>query len=210
MSRGLSASVISALSSNTVRPIIFAQLDFSSGTLYVHDGIGTYTWGSQDWSGVGSFGAISNIQEGAEVSPYSITLTLSGVDTGLTGTALTEDYFMRDVKIYVGMLDEDDVLVDTPAQIWSGFMDVMTVTLGSSGGDSIELTCESELAKFDRSANLRYTHVQQQKRNSSDLFFEFLKDIDGAKIRWKSPSSENLTGGGGGDDLNIQIPTYER
>jgi hypothetical protein len=144
------------------------------------------------------------------VSPYSITLTLSGVDTGLTGTALTEDYFMRDVKIYVGMLDEDDVLVDTPAQIWSGFMDVMTVTLGSSGGDSIELTCESELAKFDRSANLRYTHVQQQKRNSSDLFFEFLKDIDGAKIRWKSPSSENLTGGGGGDDLNIQIPTYER
>lgn len=205
MSRGLSASVISALSSNTVRPIIFAELDFSSGVLYVHDGIGTYTWGGQDWLGVGNFGAISNIQEGAEVSPYSLTLTLSGVDTGLTGTALNEDYFMRDVNIYLGLLDEDDVLVETPAQIWSGFMDVMSVTLGSSGGDSIELTCESELAKFDRSANLRYTHVQQQKRNSSDLFFEFLKDIEGAKIRWKSANSENLTGSNSNGIPNIDI-----
>ena len=205
MSRGLSASVISALTSNTVRPIIFAELDFSSGVLYVHDGIGTYTWGGQDWLGVGNFGAISNIQEGAEVSPYSLTLTLSGVDTGLTGTALNEDYFMRDVNIYLGLLDEDDVLVETPAQIWSGFMDVMSVTLGSSGGDSIELTCESELAKFDRSANLRYTHVQQQKRNSSDLFFEFLKDIEGAKIRWKSANSENLTGSNSNGIPNIDI-----
>lgn len=205
MSRGLSASVISALSSNTVRPIIFAELDFSSGVLYVHDGIGTYTWGGQDWLGVGNFGAISNIQEGAEVSPYSLTLTLSGVDTGLTGTALNEDYFMRDVNIYLGLLDEDDVLVETPAQIWSGFMDVMSVTLGSSGSDSIELTCESELAKFDRSANLRYTHVQQQKRNSSDLFFEFLKDIEGAKIRWKSANSENLTGSNSNGIPNIDI-----
>lgn len=209
MSRGLSASVVAALTSQNVRPIIFSKLDFSSGILYVHDGIGTYTWGGQDWLGVGNFGAISNIQEGAEVSPYSITLTLSGVDTGLTGTALTEDYFMRDANIYLGLLNDDDVLIDTPAPIWSGFMDVMNVTLGSGGGDSIELICESELAKFDRSANLRYTHVQQQKRNSSDLFFEFLKDIEGAKIRWKSANSENLTGSNG-NDFNIRIPTYER
>ena len=208
MSRGLSASVIAALTSNVVRPITFSKLDFSSGIIYVHDGIGTYTWGGQDWIGVGDFGAISNIQEGSEVSPYSITLTLSGLDSGLVSTALTEDYFMRDVNIYLGLLDEDDTLIDTPSQIWSGFMDVMNISLGSAGGDSIELTCESELAKFDRSANLRYTHVQQQKRNSSDLFFEFLKDIEGAKIRWKSANSENLTGGGG-DDLNIKIPNIQ-
>lgn len=209
MSRGLSASVIAALTSNVVRPITFSKLDFSSGIVYVHDGIGTYTWGGQDWIGVGDFGSISNIQEGSEVSPYSITLTLSGLDSNLVSTALTEDYFMRDVDIYLGLLNEDDELIDTPSPIWSGFMDVMNVSLGAAGGDSIELTCESELAKFDRSPNLRYTHVQQQKRNSSDLFFEFLKDIEGAKVRWKSNSSENLTGGGS-NDFNIQIPRFER
>lgn len=205
MSRGLSSSVMSALSSQTVRPVIFCELDFSSGTIYVHDGIGTYTWGSQDWIGVGSFGAISSIQEGSEVSPYSITLTLSGLDETMAGAALTEDYFMRDVTVYLGLLDEDDVLIDTPTQLWAGFMDVMTVSLGNTGGDTIDLVCESELAKFDRSSNLRYTHVQQQKVNSSDLFFEFLKDIEGAKIRWKSNSSENLTGSNNNGIPNIDI-----
>lgn len=194
MSRGFSASVLSALSSNYVRLVTFASLDFASGTLYVHDGIGTYTWGGHDWLGVGDFGGISSVEEGSEVSPYSLSLTLSGLDSGLISSALTENYFMRDVNIYLGLLDENDDLLDTPTQIWSGFMDVMSFTVGADGGDAIELTAESELSKFDRSRNLRYTHAQQQKRDSTDLFFEFLKDIEGLKVIWKDKSSSNLVG----------------
>ena len=74
-------------------------------------------------------------------------------------------------------------------------MDVMKFTVGADGGDSIELTAESELSKFDRSKNLRYTHQQQQKRDATDLFFEFLKDIQGLKVTWGSKNSNNLTGG---------------
>jgi len=203
MSRSFSTSVKNALKSQTVRIVMFAELDFSSGTLYVHDGIGTYTWGSEDWLGVGDFGSISSIEEGSEVSPYSINLTLSALDTTMAGAALTEDYFMRDVTVYMGILDEDDALIDTPVQVWAGFMDVMTITAGSSGGDSITLTAESELSKFDRSLNLKYTHANQQKKDSTDLFFEFLKDIEGVKVRWKSNKSENLTGSSSGQYGNI-------
>jgi hypothetical protein len=202
--RGFSTAVVNALKSNNVKIVTFAELDFSSGTIYTHDGIGTYTWGGNDWLGVGDFGSVSSIQEGSEVSPYSVSISLSGLDPTLTGAALTEDYFMRDVTIYMGLLDEDDALIEDPTQIWSGFMDVMSLTAGASGGDSITLTCESELAKFDRSANLRYTHANQQKRSTGDLFFEFLKSIEGVKILWKSNKSENLTGSGGGgfDNFN--------
>lgn len=203
MSRSFSTAVKNALKSNTVRIVMFAELDFSSGILYVHDGIGTYTWGGEDWLGVGDFGSISSIEEGSEVSPYSINLTLSALDTTMAGAALTEDYFMRDVTIYMGILDEDDALIDTPVQVWAGFMDVMSITAGSSGGDSITLTAESELSKFDRSLNLKYTHANQQKKDSTDLFFEFLKDIEGVKIRWKSNKSENLTGSSSGQYGNI-------
>lgn len=194
MSRGFSPSVLTALQSQNVKMVTFAELDFASGTVYTHNSIGTYTWGGHDWLGVGDFATVSSIQEGAEVSPYGVSLTLSGLDSTLSGAALTEDYFMRDVTIYVGLLDEDDALIATPGQIWSGFMDVMTITAGASGGDAITLNCESELAKFDRSANLRYTHANQQKRDSTDKFFEFLKDIEGVKIKWKSMKSENLAG----------------
>jgi hypothetical protein len=203
MSRGFSAGVLSALQSQNVKVVTFAELAFSSGTVYTHNSIGTYVWGGHSWLGVGDFATVSSIQEGAEVSPYSVSLTLSGLDATMSGAALTEDYFMRDVTLYMGLLDDDDDLISTPTQIWSGFMDVMTITAGASGGDSITLTCESELAKFDRSSNLRYTHANQQKKDSTDKFFEFLKDIEGVKIKWKSMKSENLTGSSGGNFGNF-------
>ena len=194
MSRTFTAGQKAVLSSNNAKIINFVELDFTTGTVYVHDGIGTYTWGGNSWLGVGNLGSISSIQEGSEVSPYSLTLTLSALDSTMSGQALQEDYYMNDVTIYMGVLSEDDLLIDTPVQVWAGFMDVMTITAGASGGDTISLVCESELAKFDRSSNLKYTHANQQKKDSSDFFFEFLKDIEGIKIKWKSLKSENLTG----------------
>lgn len=201
--RGFSTAVVNALKADNVKVVTFAELDFASGTIYTHDSIGTYTWGGNDWLGVGDFGSVSSIQEGSEISPYSVNITLSGLDASLSSTALTEDYFMRDVTLYIGLLDQDDALIEDPTQIWSGFMDVMSITAGSSGGDSITLACESELAKFDRSSNLRYTHANQQKRSSGDLFFEFLKSIEGVKILWKSNKSENLTGSNSGGFENL-------
>ena len=194
MSRGFSSAINTALQSSTVRIVTFAELDFASGTLYVHDGLGTYTWGGNDWVGVGDFGGISSVEEGSEISPYSLNLTLSGLDAGLVATALDENYFMRDVNVYLGLLDDNDALIEDPTQIWAGFMDVMSVTAGASGGDSITLTAESELGKFDRSANLRYTDTMLRKRDADDKFFEFLKDIEGVKISWGKQTSGNLAG----------------
>lgn len=194
MSRGFSSAINTALQSSTVRIVTFAELDFASGTLYVHDGLGTYTWGGNDWVGVGDFGGISSVEEGSEISPYSLNLTLSGLDAGLVATALDENYFMRDVNVYLGLLDDNDALIEDPTQIWAGFMDVMSVTAGASGGDSITLTAESELGKFDRSANLRYTDTMLRKRDADDKFFEFLKDIDGVKISWGKKTSDQLAG----------------
>lgn len=211
MSRGFSSAINTALQSSTVRLVTFAELDFASGALYVHDGLGTYTWGGNNWLGVGDFGGISSVEEGAEVSPYSLNLTLSGLDAGLVSTALTESYFMRDVNVYLGLLDANDALIETPTQIWSGFMDVMSVTAGASGGDSITLTAESELGRFDRSANLRYTDTMLRKRDSDDKFFEFLKDMEGVKVSWGKKTSDNLAGSSGGrDDTIIRIPTFQR
>jgi len=203
VSRGLSTAIVNALKDDVVRPVTFAKLDFSSSTLYMHDSIGTFTWGGNDWLGVGDFGSVSAIEEGTDISPYSITLTLSGLDSTIAdiGSAGTEDYYLRDVDIYLGLLDEDESLIEDPNPIWSGFMDVMTLVTGTQGNNSITLTCESELAKINRSADLKYTHVQQQRVNSNDLFFEYLHEIEGVKILWKDTNSGNLgvgSGGGGG------------
>ena len=123
MSRGFPANVATALAQQHVAIVTFAKLEFPSGTVYVHNSIGTYTWGSQDWLGVGDLGSISQVQEGLDVSPYSITLTLSGLDATISGAALTEDYYLHPVTVYLGVLDADDTLIADPTQIWAGAMD---------------------------------------------------------------------------------------
>ena len=192
MSRGLSSAVETALSQQHVAIVTFAKLEFPSGTVYVHNSIGTYNWDSQDWLGVGDLGAIGKVQEGQDVSPYAITLTLNGLDPTISSAALTEDYFMHPVTVWLGVLDENDELIEDPSQIWAGFMDQMNITVGADGGDAIQLIAESELSKFDKSANLMYTNAAQQAKSSTDLFFSHLHKIEGAKIAWGAKTSGSI------------------
>jgi hypothetical protein len=191
MSRGFPALVATALAQQHVAIVTFAKLEFPSGTVYLHNSLGTYTWddgsGDKDWLGVGDLGSISQVEEGLDVSPYAITLTLSGLpDASISGVALTEDYYLHPVTIYLGVLDTDDVLIDTPTQIWAGFMDQMNMSVGADGGDAIQLIAESELSRFNRSLNLMYTNAAQQAKSSGDLFFSHLHKIEGAKVDWGS------------------------
>lgn len=194
MSRGFPSAVLTALSAQHVALVTFAKLEFPSGTLYVHNSIGTYTWGGQDWLGTGDLGEISTIEEGADVSPYKITLSLSGLDPDVSAAALTEDYYLQPVTVYLGVLDASDDLIADPTIVWEGAMDQMVVSVGASSGDVISLTAESELARFDKASNLRYTDTQQQSDFSGDLAFEFMADIEGAKIRWGDATSDPIAG----------------
>lgn len=195
MSRAFEAASAAAFAAPHVTILTFAYMDFSSGIVRVHNGIGTYTWGGSDWLGVGDFGAVSALEEGSDVSPYGVTLTLSALDPTLVGVAMNEDYYMRDAILYIGALSADDELINTPLQMWAGHMDVMNVSAGVAGGDSITVQCESELSAFNRSSNLKYTTQALQAAYTGDVFFDFLPKISGAKIQWKSNTSDSIAGG---------------
>jgi hypothetical protein len=184
--------VKAALAAQHVEICSFAKLEFPSGTVYLHNSLGTFTWGGNDWLGVGDLGSISQVEEAMDVSPYAITLTLSGLNSTITGAALTENYFMHGATIYIGVLDENAELITTPTQIWSGYMDQMNMTIGADGGDGIQMVCESELSRFNRASNLMYTNVAQQEKSSGDLFFNNIHKVEGAKINW---GAQQLPGG---------------
>jgi len=195
VSRGFPSDVLTALSSEHVALVTFAKLEFPSGTLYLHNSIGTYTWGGNDWLGTGDLGEISQLEEGAQISPYKITLSLSGLDATISGAALTEDYYLQPVTVYIGVLNANDVLIADPTIVWEGAMDQMELSVGAADGDVIVLTAESELARFDKASNLKYTDAQLQSDSAGSLGFEFMADIEGAKIRWGDPNSDAVAGG---------------
>lgn len=101
MSRAFGAESAAAFIQPNVSIITFVMMDFTTGIVRTHNGIGTYTWGGEEWIGVGSLGAVSQFEEGADVSPYGITLSLSALDADVAGEALNHDYFMRPVEIYI-------------------------------------------------------------------------------------------------------------
>ena len=207
MSRDLASNTAISYSSSNVFPITFIKLDFAPspngvGTIRLHNGLGTYTWddgsGNQSWLGTGDLGQVSKIQEGQEVSPYGIQLTLSGLDPDLVGEAIKESYYQRPVTLYVGALNDSDQLVATPNVMWTGFMDLMTASVGASGGDTLVLNCESELAMFERSRNFLFTNAAQQTLSSGDTFFNQLQDMEDLTLSWGKKGSR-IVGGPGFD-----------
>lgn len=205
MSRDLAANTAAQYAATHVNPIIFVKIEFdtgapnSTGTIRLHNGLGTYVWndgsGNQQWYGTGDLGQISAIEEGDEISPYSIELTLSGIDSQIAAEAARETYYQRPVTLYIGALNASDTLVATPDVIWTGFIDTMDAVLGGGDGDAIRVTAESELAMFERSSNYLYTNAQQQSDSSGDTFFTHLQEMEDLTLDWGKRKAGSGSGG---------------
>jgi hypothetical protein len=198
MSRGLSALNLEASQAAHVRPIIFAKLEFGAGTEYLHNALGTYTWGSQTWTGLGDLAEVGPIEEGDELSPYAVELRLNALNTELLTNAQGVQIFERRATLYMGFLGDDGALVDAPDEFWSGSMETMPISLGGEQ-DSISLVCESEMIMHSYANGALFTDEDQQKRYAGDKGFEFLAQMVDARIQWGPnpfPSAHDAARGG--------------
>lgn len=192
-SRTLASALVTETNARIIRPITFVALSFDDGALYVHDWIGVQNWGGHTWAGVGDFGGVDVIEEGEQVSPFGITLTLSGITPQIASEALTQNYAGRACQLYLGALNVNGALVATPDLIWSGTMDVMNITNGSEA--KIRLACESDLIALRRVSGLLYTDAAARKLAPASTFFKYVPQMIEAKIRW------------GGDTVNFSSGT---
>ena len=188
MSRGLDGANVAASDAQYARPVTFVSLDYDSGMICLHDDVGPLSWGSQTWEGVGDFGGISQVEEGDDISPYGVTLTLSGLDTGIVNEAMAGETVFREVSIYVGFRDTSGALVADPQLLWRGEFDGQSLALGET--NAIAVQCESHLARFEDNANRRYTDADLQAEFSGDLFFEYLDQMLDARFVWGGETRE--------------------
>jgi hypothetical protein len=165
----------------SVTMCVLVDLDFASGHIRAHDGVGDITFGGNTFAGVGKFGSIDAVDESSEIIAKPLKLTLSGVDASLLDTATTENYQGRNATVYLGLLRHGsrDLIAD-PEVIWEGLMDTMGVRLGKQS--FIELNCEHRLRREPRIA--RYTTVDQQLAYTDDKFFDLVPLIPGLVFTW--------------------------
>ena len=199
MSRGLSATNLGAVDGAVVRPVVFCELHYDSptGTLYLHDNIGEITaddWGgtSRTWSGLGDFGSISTIEEGSDISPYKVDLVLSGIDADIAAASLTDDTILREVYLLIGFIGLDRVVLDDPHPMWSGKIDDVQMAIGAES--VIRVSCESQLAAFEKTNGRLQNDADHQAEFSGDLFYKYLPQMVEAKFRWGGRTQRFGTG----------------
>mgnify|MGYP003628492015 FL=1 len=99
----------------------------------------------------------------------------------------------------LGAFDNSGALIADPVIVFSGFMDVMTIT--ESGKHSqITVAVENKLVAFDRSKVRRYTAVDQKIDHPTDKGFEFVTAIVEKEIIWGRPTGQAAGGDTDGAD----------
>lgn len=188
MSRTLTTAMSNAATASVVRPIFLIKMAFDSTTLNIWNGVGDLTFDSATYSGMGDLLGISQIDESSDISARGINVTLTGLKNSFLSLALNEDYQGRALTVYLGAFDSTGSLIADPVVVFSGFMDVMTIT-ESGDSSTISLAVENKLIAFERTKERRYTPEDQKIDFPNDRGFEYVADTARQEIIWGSRSS---------------------
>lgn len=180
--RDITTAANNAASAASVTAIILAELDFSSGFVRAHTGVGNIVFGGNTYLGVGAFGGIDGLGENSNLESDKIKVTLSGVEAANVAIALTEYYQGRPAKFWIAFLDDNMALIADPVLIFQGRMDTMALQIGQQS--KIDLTIINRLADWSRPNERRYNNADQQRRFAGDKFFEFVEIQNEKTLYW--------------------------
>lgn len=178
-----STTVAQAMMNDHLDLLIAAELNFDSGVTRVHSGTGNFTIAGHNFIGVGTLGSVSEVKEQNSTSPTQLNLTLGGLDTALIATVLNENCVGKLGSLYIGVLDEDGVLIDYDV-LFRGKIRSTTVVAGNKS--AINLTLSNIFEDWSRGKSWRYTDESQRQRNGGDRIFRYVPQMADRSLYWGS------------------------
>jgi hypothetical protein len=184
--RDIPADIISALESRLFRPCYFVYVGFSDPIRFTSL-YSSKTLFGDEYFGLGNLGKVSPISENSDMEPQQMSITIAGVNPTSLSATLSEPYINRDVRVYVGMLNDNGALIaDTAMTYFVGKVDEMKVVQDTKG--SIEIIARDRLADWNRPRVERYTNASQQARYPGDKGLEFVSQVADKEIIWPASS----------------------
>lgn len=181
---GLSSSTVTATQSQALNVALVVSMTMADGSnVSVWSGVGIGPGGS---IGVGSFLAISNIEEGADVFARGIALTLSGFNAALLTDVLSNYRQGLPVTVYL-------VINGTMYPAWSGRTDAPKISVTGETA-SITVACENRLVEMNTTASqFRYTSQCQNIFYPNDRAFDSVTMISQQTLYFgRVPGNTNL------------------
>lgn len=178
-----SDSMVDWLSRDRVTAVIAANIQFESGTVYVHSGTGTLVLDGYVYYGMGRMGAVDDVGETNTTSPTQLKLTLSGLDMSLFATTLNERCVGRQASIYLVALDDDGV-VQVADLIFKGKVSGTGATCGDN--NALQYTISNIFEDWQRPFSDRYTDESHQAAEPGDRIFRYVAQMAERSIYWGS------------------------
>lgn len=178
-----SDQMVDYLSRDRVTAVIAAQVQFESGTAYVHSGTGTLVLGGYVYYGVGTLGAVDDMQETGTTSPTQLKLTLSGLDMSLFAKTLNERCVGRPAELYLVVLDEAGV-----ARVADLIFKGKVSSTGATAGDTnaLQYTVSNIFEDWQRPFPDRFTDESHQATQPGDRIFRYVAQMAERPIYWGS------------------------
>ena len=186
MSRSIGSAFGTQLTSGSLRPFYAIKMNFTSGTLLLATTYADLVIGGNTYLGSGNILSVAPITETSDTRASGLEISLNGLDTSILSAGLTEDTQGMVVEVYFGVLtttDNADVIVDTPYQIFSGFIDSMV--LQENGETSnLKFMIENKLITLEIPTDRRYTDQDQDNFYPGDKGCNFVTSLQDKSVAW--------------------------
>jgi hypothetical protein len=205
--RALDPNLKATAESADFRYVVFVDLAFPSGNVRLHNSVGTFSFGGNEYYGVGGFGTIEAMVDSVQLVDNPVKLVLSSITPEIIDAIKTDDIYKRDADVYLCALDADGQLDGIPDNWINGFMETAELNIGKE--NAVVINIQTRASKLRKRNNKRFTIEEHQREFSGDLFFEFLPYLIDAEVQWGG----GKIGGGGASSPNesdgLGVETYE-
>ena len=182
MTRTLSSTIVSEVGQTVVHPIIMSKFEFDSGDLNLWSGYGSLVVGGDTYTGVGELGATAPVVEAQSVKATGLSYSLSSIDSGIIGTALSENYQDRPVTTWMGFMDGDGTFLDRVI-VFQGRMDTLNIQEKGDTSD-LSLSAENVLITLEKANERRFTAEDQKIDYPADLGYDQVNALQEREITW--------------------------
>ena len=167
------------LESRRIRVATLVALNFPSGIVRLHTGIGELLYDDDVYQGIGLIGEIADIEESPSVIPPELEMGLSGTSPEILRIAIRERYRTGEATVYFGVLDRNNVwLPGWPKRLFEGRMSHMY----SPDSAATELRLISRHRLDTPVTPRRYTDEDHRDQYPGDEFFSRVPAIQGKVV----------------------------
>ena len=183
--RPLPAELIRHYQSQNPNLIFLVELDWPSGVVRAHTGIGDLKINNQIWQGVGSLGAIGEISDDDELGRSELPLEISGFDEDQLNESFRRDAVGREGLLYAAVRDGSGLPVEASfTPMFAGYISDVSTTLGNNNRIAVVLATDTADPRRKRPG--RYTDESHRREFPGDEFYKWAAKTADRPIYWGS------------------------